>query len=504
MKRNLFISLASSIWVALVGLAVVPFYLQYLGIEAYGLVGFFVMTQALLQLLDMGLAPALNREVARASVMGDMPGARNLLHTLDVVFWGMAVAIGVSIILLAPVISEYWLQARQLPQDTVRHAVMLMGLVAACRWPGGLYQGALMGMQRQDISGLVNIALLPVGSIGAVCVLAFISPTIEAFFCWQAFAALLYVIVLRQLAWRTIGREGAGKFSASLLRSIWRFSAEMSGVALTGIIFTQLDKVILSKMLDIAQFGYYMLATTVAGSLYLLTMPVFNIMYPRLSALVKEENGNMVVEQYRRGSNIFAALLFSIAMALALFSQDLMLVWTGNPDIASGTGPLIALLAAGTALHGVMYFPYSLQLAYGMTRLPLMINTILMAAQAPLIIFLTVSYGTLGGALAWLVLHMMYLLLGAWVTHRHLLRGEGRHWLFFDIGIPLGVSVVVGILGQLAFKGTEYAAMTNIMWGGGLALAALLLSLAISPSSRMMLLQWIGTGLGHNTFKRID
>lgn len=58
LSRNLLAGLANSIWTALIGLAVVPLYLKYLGIEAYGLIGFFVTTQALLQLLDMGLAPA--------------------------------------------------------------------------------------------------------------------------------------------------------------------------------------------------------------------------------------------------------------------------------------------------------------------------------------------------------------------------------------------------------------------------------------------------------------
>ncbi|MFA6198778.1 MAG: polysaccharide biosynthesis protein, partial [Patescibacteria group bacterium] len=70
--HNLLAGLANSIWSALVGLAVVPFYLKYLGIEAYGLIGFFVTTQAVLSLLDMGMAPTINREVARCSAAGSL------------------------------------------------------------------------------------------------------------------------------------------------------------------------------------------------------------------------------------------------------------------------------------------------------------------------------------------------------------------------------------------------------------------------------------------------
>ena len=93
LSRNLIVGLVNSIWTALIGLAVVPLYIKYLGIEAYGLIGFYVTTQALLQLLDMGLAPAINREVARYSAAGNLIGAGKLLHTLAVVYWSMAIII---------------------------------------------------------------------------------------------------------------------------------------------------------------------------------------------------------------------------------------------------------------------------------------------------------------------------------------------------------------------------------------------------------------------------
>ena len=183
--RNLLAGLASSAWTALVSLAVVPFYLKYLGIEAYGLIGFFVTTQILLQLLDLGLAPAINREVARGYASGNLDEARSLLRTLAVIYWGMAAAIALIVVGLAPFIAKYWLQSNHLSQETVTHAMMLMGLVIACRWPIGLYLSALMGAQRLTVSSSVSIAMVTLGSFGAVGVLAFVSPTIQAFFIWQ-------------------------------------------------------------------------------------------------------------------------------------------------------------------------------------------------------------------------------------------------------------------------------------------------------------------------------
>src|ERR1700709_2442811 len=98
--RNVTVGVFGSLWSAALGFAVVPFYLKYLGIEAYGLIGFFATAQAIFQLLDLGMAPTINREIAKRNVNGVIDAAP-LLHTLSVVYWAMAatiavIAIGVS------------------------------------------------------------------------------------------------------------------------------------------------------------------------------------------------------------------------------------------------------------------------------------------------------------------------------------------------------------------------------------------------------------------------
>lgn len=492
MSRNLLAGFVNSVWTALVGFAVVPLYLKYLGIEAYGLIGFFATLQAVLSLLDMGLAPTINREVARCSASGNLKEAGKLLHTLAVVYWSMAGAIALLIAALAPLIAEYWLQPKQLSPQTISHAVMLMGLVVACRWPIGLYQGALMGAQRLTVSSGINMAMATIGSLGAVAMLAFISPTIEVFFIWQSCVGLVYAAAMRWAAWHVIGRSKEIKFDVDRLKSIWRFSAGMSGVALSAIIFTQLDKLILSKTLGLVEFGYYMLATVLASGLYFLIMPIFNAIYPRLCAFVATGDTEKLIDLYRLGTSMLATVLFPIAMVLAVFSQDLMRVWTGNSDIAASVAPVITLLATGSALHGVMYLPYALQLAYGMTRLPLTINAILMVVLIPLIVYFSLKYGALGGAMAWLVLHILYVALGTWLTHRHLLKGIGAKWLFQDVGIPFCLSLLIGLLGYYWIERIEHPAYIGLISAVGLIVLTSLLSAVMSPSLRLNLFNYLG------------
>ena len=63
-KRNSIANYIGQSYTILIGIVITPLYLQYLGAEAYGLVGFFALMQAWMSLLDMGLSPTLGRQVA--------------------------------------------------------------------------------------------------------------------------------------------------------------------------------------------------------------------------------------------------------------------------------------------------------------------------------------------------------------------------------------------------------------------------------------------------------
>lgn len=197
---NLSASLANSAWTAVVGFIATPFYLRYLGIEAYGLIGFFTTVFVLLQLLDMGLAPTINREVARHASDGAISRAGNLLRSMEVIYWGMSVALGAFVFVASGWIAGNWLQSSSLPPQTVNRAVALMAVLLLVRWPGGLYMGALFGAQRLVLVSGINMLFTTTSAVGAILVLAFVSPTIDAFFIWQAAVSVAYIAAMRTAA----------------------------------------------------------------------------------------------------------------------------------------------------------------------------------------------------------------------------------------------------------------------------------------------------------------
>lgn len=423
----------------------IPLYIKFMGIEAYGLVGIFTAMLALFSLLDMGLIQTLNREMARLSVLeNSAQEMRDLLRTLEIPYWTMAVLIGGTVMALAHLIAYQWVNPKSLSPATVQRAIIIMGLVMGFQWPLGFYSGGLMGLQRQVLLNGINAVMAAVRGAGAVLVLWLISPSVEAFFSWQIFVSAVHTGLVAFFLWYNLPATSVRpRFRRDMVDTIWRFAAGITGISLLSAILMQLDKVILSKMLNLEMFGYYALANVVSMNIYRLFAPVFSATYPRITNLVAMNANEELTKLYHKSAQLVSVLTIPAVIVIALFSKEILLLWTQNPTTAENTYLLVSILVIGTALNGLMHIPYGLQLAYGWTKLAFFLNLASVIVLAPLMIVLTKSFGVLGAASVWVILNAGYVIIGIQIMHRRLLPNEKWRWYKEDVGIPLVVSLVV-------------------------------------------------------------
>lgn len=436
---------ANSAWTAALALMAIPIYLSRLGVEAFGVVGFYIATQALLQIFDLGLAPAVNRELARAKALNQLGPARALLRTLSLIYFLVAAAIAAIFYLAASPIANNWLSGDQLAPGELAQALSLVGLVIAARWPISLYQNALIGLGRLGTASAINAAMSTVTVCSSVAAIFLVAPTLQTLFAAQAAGWFLHALLIRTVAWRALGGASQARLDLRSLRPIWRFSAGMAGVLLTSVGLTQLDKALLSKLLPLASFGEYMLAVAAVGGLAVVITPLFSVIFPRFSTMVAAGDRNGLNELYHNGSRFLAFLYLPLVIALGLYAHDILWAWTGDRDTALRVAPLLTLLCIGWAINGMMYFPYSLQLAHGLSRIPLLINTVLLIALAPLVVLLTERYGARGGASVWPMLQLLYLLLGTYVTHKTVAAGSGPRWVWRSVLLPFVVCFALAL-----------------------------------------------------------
>jgi O-antigen/teichoic acid export membrane protein len=455
LRRDTFANLVGRGWVALAALVFVPLYIKLLGVEAYGLVGFAATLQVGLSLLDVGLATTLNRELARMNAGGATETAahqRDLVRTLEIIYWIAALVTVGLVELAAPAIAGRWLHPERLSTGAVESAVRLMGIVIALQFPFTLYEGGLLGIGRQVALNVLLVvgATLRFGAV--VAVLIWVSTTIEAFFVWQVAVSAVQTVAGGWLLWRSLPKAATRpRFRKSILVDVWRFAAGMAGISLTAVVLTQMDKLVVSKLLSLTAFGYYTLAASAAGILYVLFLPLFQAVFPRFSQLTAAGDEQELSALYHRSAQTLAVLVLPAAAVLAFFSYEIMLAWTRNTEVAVTTQWVVALFAVGTAINGLMNVPYALQLAAGWTKLAVCTNLVAIAFLLPAVVVLASRYGPVGAAIVWVVLNVGYATIGVGIMHRRLLRGELGRWYAKDVGLPLVVTVAAAGAIRLAF-----------------------------------------------------
>ncbi len=492
-KNSILANFAGRIFTAVLGIVFVPVYLKYLSVEIYGIIGFFTGLQAILQIFDVGISPTLNREIARLSPFPEKSQElRNLSRTLEFFCWGTAIVVGVAAFLVSPLIAHYWLQSENIPAETIDQSLKLMSVSFVFQWATAFYTGGLLGFQKQVLSNTIIVFVSIFRSVGAFLVLAFISQTVQAFLYYQAISALLNVLLVGIFFWRTMPpATSKTKFEFALLKNVWRYAAGITGLGLVTLMLTQVDKIVLSKILTLEQFGYYTLAGNLANmSVGIITGSIVSVYFPQFSQIVALHDETALRRLYHRSCQVMSVFLLPAVFVIAALSWEILFFWTRNADIAQNSYLVLSLVVIGSGLNGLLHLYHHIQLAYGITKIAFWQNVVGILFLTPLIIFVSFRYGAVGGASAWIFLNILYLFVGAQIGNRYVMRGELTEWYIHDIGIPILVCaavLLVRVLMNLQFS-SNIGIMLDLIVTSSVTFAACALA---TRTTRNFILQYL-------------
>lgn len=476
-------------WSALVGLVALPFYLRYLGVEAFGLVGFLLTLQAWFLLLDMGLSPTTSREMARFSGgQHSSQDIRNLFTSLELVYGLIAASLALMLVATARWLVSDWLQLKSLRPEDAATALSLMAAMVAIQWMSMLYRSAINGLQRQIWLGGMTIAFSSLRALATLAVLAWISPTLNAFVLAQSACYLIEAVLMRWYLDRRLPIE-RGRFSMVALKAVWKFAAGITAITVLATLLNQIDKLLLAKLLNLEEFGYFSLSMTVIGAMSIIVSPLFNAAYPRLTELSASGNVKALSTEYHAFSQIAAFTILPIAGTLAVFSSQAVYAWTGDSQITAYVSPIISAWVVGAALNGLLHVPYALQLAVGWVRLCVVLNVLAVAIMFPALLVMVPRYGAVAAGWIWAFVNFFHFTVGMFLMHRRLLKKELRRWYLNDLGAPCAATVGVVTLFWIAQSGAvPLGRFPSSMLVVGTLLAAALAAMLASPSGRKLVL----------------
>lgn len=468
LKINILANYASQIYVTAVGILILPLYIRYMGAEAYGLVGFFTMLQAWFALLDLGLTPTISRETARyhGGAMSAL-AYRQLFRALSLIFLSIAIIGGTGLWALSEVIATRWLNVAELSLDEVVLAVQIMAGSVAMRWMGGLFRGVITGSERLVWLSGFNSLIATFRFIGVFLSMWLFGFTPVVFFVHQLVVALMEIIGLfmmnRSLLPAYSGRNQAIDWSFRPVLPLLRFALTIAFTSSVWVVVTQVDKLMLSGILPLDEYGYFSLAVLVASGIMVISGPITSAIMPRMAKLHAEGKYDHMLKIYRNATQLVCVIGGSVAITLAICAEPFLFAWTGDAKLAANTAPVMRLYAIGNGFLSIAAFSYYLQYAKGYLRYHLVGSAGMVVVLLPSIVFAAIHYGGVGAGYVWFGVNALFLFL--WVAYIHHKLEPGLHirWLFQDV-MKIILPVMIFSAAAMLVDVSAWTRLQSLFW----------------------------------------
>lgn len=442
-KNGLYNTAAGIIRIGL-GILTIPVLIRTLGIEEYGLWTLVVTVISIVNLAEAGLSLATTMFVSQDLGRKDVErlsqtltitgGAMLILSVLAGVFlWGFA----------APIVGSF--TKLQLSQQAVAiQALQLGGVVIWARLLQQVMVGVEQAFQRYDLSNGVNTLEAFALSLGMLTVVLSGGKTLELMelqICTAIMGLLAHFwlnrFLLRGFRVRLCWNRQRGI-------EILRYSLMSWLTAIGGVLFTQMDKIVVGAALGTSQLGIYAAVTSITIQINVLSALPVQPMMPALSALAVSDEFDPVLVQEKVKQAFMVNSLFGLGIGSMLL--------TGAPfllKVILGSVPSVDVLLAfrvvvlAYALYSLNAVGFYLCLGLNAAQTCMTIQVASGVVTLALIFIGANQFGLLGAMLG----NMGFLI--TWLMNVYackLLKIEGQRWLQWLL-VPLLMTIAVFLVG---------------------------------------------------------
>jgi O-antigen/teichoic acid export membrane protein len=482
LKANIAANFSGNAFMAVINMLFIPVYLKYIGSEGYGLIGIFASIQSILYILDSGLSTTLNKELAGLSAgKGNKQKIVNLVRTLEMVYWPVAMLVGMIAVMASYFLATSWVQAKGLSPDIIFQAFLILSITLVFQFPVGFYAGGLLGLQRHLLYNLLRVFLGLVKNIGALVLLLYYSKSVLIFFTWNLIITAVTVVIFRIILNRLINTTKLqAKFEKAELKRIARFSGGMAAISLSAILMMQADKVVLSKKILLAEFGYYTISVTLGMAVLQVVGPVAQSFFPKFSSLFTLNKMDQLKETYHKCCQLVSIIIFPASLILIIYTKEVLMLWTHNAVTVENTWFIARLFSIGTALNAMTSILFSFTFALNWTRFAFYVSVVCALVVTPAIVLVTWIYGPTGAALCWVILNVLYLIFVPYIVNNKFLKGELFNWYWTDTFKPLIACFIFIFLTHFIISTTNYTTIEMFFFFSLLGLSSVLITILFS------------------------
>jgi O-antigen/teichoic acid export membrane protein len=395
LRRNTIWNLAGSGLPLIAAVAFIPFTLNRLGNEAFGVLTLIWALIGYFSLFDMGVGRALTYELSKLRAANDIAEISLTLKAGLVLTFAAGIVGGAVMLILAPYFASSWLKISPiLQQDAMlSFKIAAIGVIATTVTSG--LRGALEGLGRFAASNLSKIIL-------GFCmfVLPAVSIALHGNHLWiitiYLVLARLVVVFAAAVKLRHYLVASTTGLIKNHLKPLVNYGVWVTVTGIVGPLMVYGDRFFVSAAVGAVLLPIYAIPQEGLQRLLIIPAALCGALLPQLAAL----NPQAAADTYRRNYKRVAVVMFGICSLAAIFAYP-TLSWWLSVEFAKQALPVVLILSVGVWLNSMALVPYTLLHANGNPKLTALFHLFELVLYMLALWWLAKHFGLAGAAVAW-------------------------------------------------------------------------------------------------------
>ena len=345
----------------LIAIVAAKYIYSKLGGTELGLIYFGLFIQlALTELLTLGIAPTITREMARSDQRSDY--ARDLLQFSSLLLW---VLYGVFCCLLystLPFLANTWLMLDGVNSNLATEGFRTLLIGSLLFIPSLNLIAALDGIHKFLYSNVTNVIFAFIKNTGVLVIVTNNGDFINIA-TWISFSSIFRILMLYFFARRYFPLTFfLPNFHIYIVMKNWRYGLRMSSISIAAFINGQVERFIISKMLAIAVFGYYSVVLSVVMGVTIISGALSRTAYPIFVNLFEQRQIIDISKNYDIWQKIVCYTSIPFIAGIIYFNQEFF-TFVFDGMISSQVRNLINWLCIGAFLHVSCFLPHAIAIS---------------------------------------------------------------------------------------------------------------------------------------------
>lgn len=369
LPHNLAANIAYFLVNVVIGVLLVPYFINTLGVAAYGLIPLATSITGYVALVVQSLNLAVSRFLTVDLQRGDYPAANKTFNTA-------LLGLSAVIILMVPVVvAVAWFAPSifNVPAGQETGAVLLLLGVSAAflirSWSGN-FTVQLFAYNRLDLQNFVNLTNLIVQTVVIVLSFTLFGPDLGliggAHLAGAAVASVVSIVLARQVCPHL--RISIRSFDRGRVRDLCGMGWWVAINQIGSLLFLQIDLIVVNLLFGATSAGEYAIALQWVVLLRSVAGILSGVLTPTILSCYARSQTKTLIRVTKS-----AVKLMGLAMALPIglvcgLAPHLLTVWVGEEFIF--LAPLMVLLTAHLAVNLAVLPLFSINVAYNRVRVP--------------------------------------------------------------------------------------------------------------------------------------